>query len=379
MRLPIYLDYMATTPVDPEVAKKMWEFLTPNGKFGNPASRTHSYGYEAEFAVENARQQFANAIHAETSEIIWTSGGTESINLAVKGAARFYRRQGNHLITFETEHKAVLDTFAQLEREGFDVSYIKPQPSGLIDLQHVQKMLRKDTILLSILHVNNEIGVIQNIAEIGKLTRAHGILMHVDASQSLGKIPIHVHEMNIDMMSCSAHKIYGPKGIGALYLRRNPRIRLEPLMHGGGQEQGLRPGTLAVHQIAGFGKAIELAQQNMQQENARILKLRQKLLAGISGLNIRINGDLEQRLPGNLNVSFIGIDGTTLIQQLANLAVSSGSACSSGSSEPSHVLKSLGVDSGLARSAIRFSIGRFTTEEEIEFAIQEINHNLQIK
>lgn len=378
MRLPIYLDYMATTPVDPEVAKKMWEFLTPNGKFGNPASRTHSYGYEAEFAVENARQQLANAIHAETSEIIWTSGGTEAINLAVKGSARFYRRQGNHLITFETEHKAVLDTFAQLEREGFEVSYLKPLSSGLIDLQQLQKVLRKDTILLSVLHVNNEIGVIQNIAEIGKLTRERGILMHVDASQSLGKIPIDVQKMNIDMMSCSAHKIYGPKGIGALYLRRNPRIRLEPLMHGGGQEQGLRPGTLAVHQIAGFGKAVEIAQQNMQEENVRILKLRQKLLEGISGLNIRVNGDLEQRLPGNLNISFVGIDGMTLINQLANLAVSSGSACSSGSSEPSHVLKSLGIDAGLARSAIRFSIGRFTTDEEIEFAIQEINHNLQV-
>jgi len=372
MKLPIYLDYMSTTPVDPRVADVMLQYLTLSGNFGNAGSRTHRYGWLAEEAVENARQQVADLINANAEEIIWTSGATEANNLALKGAAHFYQRQGNHIITCMTEHKAVLDPCAQLQREGFDITYLKPQANGLISPTELENALRKETLLVSIMHVNNEIGVIQNIQAIGEILRARGILFHVDAAQSFGKIPIDLKKTPVDLMSFSAHKIYGPKGIGALYLRGKPKLRLQPLMQGGGQERGLRPGTLPVHQIAAMGKAAAIAQLEMVEEGQRILTLREQLYVSLKREleNLQFNGDLIARLPGNLNVSFPGTDAQKLFEGLADIAVSSGSACTSGSSEPSYVLKALGVSDALARSSIRFSMGRFTTEEEIAYTIK---------
>lgn len=376
MRLPIYLDYMATTPVDPRVAECMWGYLTPTGHFGNSSSRTHIYGKTAAEAVEKARKQVAELVGCQPEALIWTSGATEANNLAIKGIAHFYKRQGRHIITTKTEHKAVLDPCAQLAREGFEITYLSPQSNGLIDLNQLENALRSDTLLVSIMHANNETGVIQNIGAIGALTRARGILFHVDAAQSAGKIPIDL-TLPIDLMSFSAHKLYGPKGIGALYLRQKPRLQLEPLLHGGGQELGLRAGTLPVHQIVGMGAAFAIAQDEMADESARLLGFRQRLLSALQALGkIYVNGDLSKRLPGNLNVSFAGIDAQSLIELLANLAVSSGSACASGNLEPSHVLRAMGVAPALAQSAIRFSLGRFTTEEELVYVIQYLHEKV---
>ncbi len=373
MRLPIYLDYMATTPVDPRVAERMMQCLTLEGNFGNPASRTHAYGWRAETAVEEARQQVADLLNTHPQQIIWTSGGTESNNMAILGAARFYQRQGNHIVTCTTEHKAVLDVCVQLQREGFVVTYLTPDENGLIQLEQLESALRKETLLVSIMHANNEIGVIQNIKAIAELTRMRGILFHVDAAQSAGKIPINLQEIPVDLMSFSAHKIYGPKGIGALYIRNKPRLRLAPLSHGGGHEQGLRPGTLPTHQIVGMGEAFNIAGQEMASEAQRTAQLKQYLWEGLKKVaKIQRNGDEGQCLPGNLNVSFVGIDAQTLLSALPNIAVSSGSACTSGSLESSYVLRAIGVSDALARSALRFSVGRFTTLEEIEFVIAEI-------
>ncbi len=373
MRFPIYLDYMATTPVDPRVVTAMMSCLEMSGHFGNASSLSHSYGHSAALVIEHARAQVASLIHADPQEIIWTSGATEANNLAIKGAARFYKRKGKHLITCKTEHKAVLDTCAQLQREGFEVTYLQPLSNGLIDLNQLKGAIRDDTLLVSIMHVNNETGVIQDIAAIAELTRARGILFHVDAAQSAGKIPIDLSSMQVDLMSFSGHKIYGPKGIGALYVRRNPRVRLEPLMHGGGQEQGLRSGTLPTHQIVGMGEAFHLAQQEMVEESKRILELRQRLWQGIQRLgDVHVNGDLQQRLPGNLNVSFAGVEGESLLLSFKDLAVSSGSACNSASIEPSYVLRALGLNDALAHSSIRFSMGRFTTRAEIDYAIMHV-------
>ncbi len=366
---PIYLDYMATTPTDPRVAKRMMVYLTPEGDFGNPASRTHIYGQKAAIAVEEARQQVAHLVNCQPDALIWTSGATEANNLAIKGAARFYHRQGRHIVTSQTEHKAVLDPCAQLAREGFEITYLPVKSSGLLDLDQLETALRHDTLLLSVMHANNETGVIQDIAAIGDIARRRGVLFHVDAAQSLGKIPVDLKNLPVDLMSFSAHKLYGPKGIGALYLRQKPRVRLIPLSHGGGQELGLRPGTLPVHQIVGMGEACEIAQHERHAESARLFLWRERLRESLQTLeNVTINGDITHRLPGNLNVSFAGIDGQTLIESLADLAISSGSACTSGNLEPSHVLHAMGVNESLARSAIRFSLGRFTTEEELNYA-----------
>ena len=373
MKLPIYLDYSSTTPVDERVAEAMMKCLTLDGNYGNPASRSHSFGWSAEKAVEEAREHVAALIHADPKEIIWTSGATESDNLAIKGAAHFYQKNGKHIITCKTEHKAVLDTCRQLEREGFEVTYLEPQSSGLIDLDDLQAAIRDDTILVSIMHVNNEIGVIQDIRAIGEITRKQKIILHVDAAQSPGKAGIDVQEMNIDLMSLSAHKVYGPKGIGALYVRRKPRVRIEAQMHGGGHERGMRSGTLATHQIVGMGEAFRIAKEEMASDNERILMLRNRLLNGLKDIDeIYINGDLEQRIPGNLNVSFNFIEGESLIMALKDIAVSSGSACTSASLEPSYVLRALGRDDELAHSSIRFTIGRFTTVEEVDYATQLI-------
>jgi len=464
LKLPIYLDYMSTTPVDPRVAEKMLRYLTPDGEFGNASSRTHIYGKNAAEAVEHARQQVADLINCEPQALIWTSGATEANNLALKGAAHFYQRQGHHIITCQTEHQSVLDPCAQLEREGFTVTYLPVLPNGLLDLDQLKNAIRPDTILVSIMHANNETGVIQDIAAIGKLTRERGILFHVDAAQSAGKIAIDLKNTAVDLMSLNAHKVYGPKGIGALYMRQKPRVRLVPLMQGGGQEMGLRPGTLATHQIVGMGEAFKLAREEMPEESARLLTYREILLKGLEHLvfpgsavgwakdpaafagdvptmttntvfpgsavgwakdpaafagdvptmttntvfpgsavgwakdpaafagdvptmttntvfpgsagslpanKVHLNGDLIHRLPGNLNISFLGIDSQVLIDSARDLAVSSGSACTSGNLEPSHVLLAMGSEA-LARSAIRFSFGRFTTEEEIEFAVSAI-------
>ena len=368
---PIYFDYSATTPVDPRVAAKMIPYLTE--KFGNPASRSHAYGWEAEEAVEAAREQVAALVNADPREIIWTSGATESDNLAIKGAAQFYKDKGRHLITCKTEHKAVLDPMRELERQGFEVTYLDPEPNGLIDLDKFQAALRPDTILASIMHVNNEIGVIQDIEKIGELCRAKGVLFHVDAAQSTGKAPIDLGKLKVDLMSFSAHKTYGPKGIGALYVRRKPRVRLEAQMHGGGHERGLRSGTLATHQIVGMGEAFRLAQEEMATENERIRMLRDRLWVGLQSIEeVYLNGDMDSRVPHNLNVSFNFVEGESLIMAMKELAVSSGSACTSASLEPSYVLKALGRNDELAHSSIRFSIGRFTTAEEIDFAVDLI-------
>jgi cysteine desulfurase len=377
MKTPIYLDYSATTPVDPRVAEVMCSYLTPDGKFGNAASRSHHFGWEAEKAVDEARQNVAALVNADPKEIVWTSGATESDNLAIKGVAHFYQKKGKHIITCKTEHKAVLDTCRQLEREGFEVTYLDPEPNGLIDLEKLKAALRDGTILVSIMHVNNEIGVIQDIKAIGELTREHGVLLHVDAAQSAGKVPIDLQDMKVDLMSFSAHKIYGPKGIGALYVRRKPRVRLEAQMHGGGHERGMRSGTLATHQIVGMGEAFKLAKQEMAADNERIRMLRDRLLKGIGDIEeVYINGDMEQRIPHNLNISFNFVEGESLMMALKDLAVSSGSACTSASLEPSYVLRALGRNDELAHSSIRFSIGRFTTEEEIDFAIEQIKKNI---
>lgn len=377
MKLPIYLDYSATCPVDPRIAEKMMQCLTMDGLFGNPASRSHRFGWQAEEAVDLARNQVADLIGADPREIVFTSGATESNNLAIKGVAHFYASKGKHIITSKTEHKAVLDTCRQLEREGFEVTYLEPMPNGLFTIEMIENAMRDDTILVSIMHVNNEIGVVQNIAAIGELCRSRKILLHVDAVQSVGKIPVDVEALKVDLLSVSAHKVYGPKGIGALFVRRKPRVRLEAQMHGGGHERGMRSGTLPTHQIVGMGEAFRIAKEEMVSEGERILALRQRLWNGIKDIEaVYINGDLEQRVPGNLNVSFAYVEGESLIMALKDLAVSSGSACTSASLEPSYVLRALGLNDELAHSSIRFSMGRFTTEEEIDYAVKLIRDSI---
>ncbi|MBT3205393.1 MAG: IscS subfamily cysteine desulfurase [Gammaproteobacteria bacterium] len=370
VKLPIYLDYSATTPMDERVAKKMCEYLTIEGQFGNPASRSHEFGWKAEEAVELARKQVADLLNADPREIIWTSGATESDNLAIKGAAHFYKKKGNHLITVKTEHKAVLDTTRQLEREGFEVTYLEPEDTGLVDIEKLKAAIRDDTILISVMHVNNEIGVIQDIASIGELCREKGIIFHVDAAQSAGKVNIDLSELKVDLMSFSGHKIYGPKGVGVLYVQRKPRIRLEAQMHGGGHERGLRSGTLATHQIVGMGEAFRIAKDEMATENERIRMLRDRLYNGLNDMEeVYLNGDMEQRIAGNLNISFNFVEGESLIMALRDLAVSSGSACTSASLEPSYVLRALGRNDELAHSSIRFTLGRYTTIEEVDYTI----------
>lgn len=377
MKTPIYFDYSATTPVDPRVADLMCKYLTTDGVFGNPASRSHQFGWDADEAIEKARKQVADLVNADPREIVWTSGATESDNLAIKGVAHFYQKNGKHIITSKTEHKAVLDSCRQLEREGFDITYLEPESTGLIDLDKLKAAMRDDTILVSIMHVNNEIGVIQDIEAIGELTRERKILFHVDAAQSAGKVPIDLSQLKVDLMSFSGHKIYGPKGIGALYVRRKPRVRLEAQMHGGGHERGMRSGTLATHQIVGMGEAFRLAKEEMATENERVRMLRDRLLDGLKDIEeVYINGDMDQRVPHNLNISFNFVEGESLIMALKDLAVSSGSACTSASLEPSYVLRALGRSDELAHSSIRFSMGRFTTEEEIDFAIDKIKSNI---
>ena len=363
----IYLDHAATTPLDPAVYEAMLPYLRPGGVHGNPAS-DHIEGKRAREAVEDARAQVAALIGAEANEIVWTSGATESDNLAIKGALEFYAGRGRHVVTSLTEHKAVLDTCRQLERDGFEVTYLDPEPNGLIDLAKLEAAIRPDTILISIMHVNNEIGVIQDVAAIGKIARAKGVLFHSDAAQSAGKTPIDVEAMNIDLLSLSAHKAYGPKGIGALYVRRKPRVRIEAQMHGGGHERGMRSGTLPVHQCVGMGEAFRLAREEMESETARVLGLRNRLLNALKQIpEAYVNGDLEHRVAGNLNVSFNFVEGESLIMALKDIAVSSGSACTSASLEPSYVLRAIGRSDELAHSSIRFTIGRFTTEEEVDF------------
>jgi len=374
MKLPIYLDYSATTPVDPRVAEKMIECLTADGNFGNPASRSHAFGWRAEEAVENARRQVAELVNADPREIVWTSGATESDNLAIKGVAHFYASKGKHIITSKIEHKAVLDTTRQLEREGFEVTYIEPGEDGIITPEMVEAALREDTVLVSIMHVNNEIGTINDIAAIGELTRARGVLFHVDAAQSTGKVDIDLEKMKVDLMSFSAHKTYGPKGVGALYVRRKPRVRLEAQMHGGGHERGMRSGTLAAHQSVGMGEAFRIAKEEMAAENERIRALRDRFFKQVEHLEeLYVNGSMTARVPHNLNLSFNYVEGESLIMALKDLAVSSGSACTSASLEPSYVLRALGRNDELAHSSIRFTFGRFTTEEEVDYAAQKVS------
>ena len=371
IHLPIYLDYSATTPIDERVARKMAEYLTINDQFGNPASRSHEFGWKAEEAVDLARKHVAELVNADPREIIWTSGATESDNLAIKGAAHFYKKKGNHIITVKTEHKAVLDTCRQLEREGFEVTYMEPETNGLIDLEKFKQAIREDTILASVMHVNNEIGVIQDIESLGEICREKGVIFHVDAAQSPGKVEIDLANLKVDLMSFCAHKVYGPKGIGALYVRRKPRIRLEAQMHGGGHERGLRSGTLATHQIVGMGEAFRIAKEEMATENERIRMLRDRLYKGLEDIEeVYVNGDMEHRIAGNLNISFNFVEGESLIMALRDLAVSSGSACTSASLEPSYVLRALGRNDELAHSSIRFTIGRYTTLEEIDYTIE---------
>ncbi|MGF6877584.1 IscS subfamily cysteine desulfurase [Paraburkholderia sp. MM5477-R1] len=368
LHLPIYMDYSATTPIDPRVVEKMIPYLRE--QFGNPASRSHAYGWTAERAVEEAREQVAALVNADPREIIWTSGATESDNLALKGAAHFYKSKGKHIITVKTEHKAVLDTTRELEREGFEVTYLDVKDDGLIDLDAFKVALRPDTILVSVMSVNNEIGVIQDIEAIGEITREKGIIFHVDAAQATGKIQIDLQKLKVDLMSFSAHKTYGPKGIGALYVRRKPRIRIEAQMHGGGHERGMRSGTLATHQIVGMGEAFRIAREEMATENERIRMLRDRLLKGLSQIEeVYVNGDMEKRVPHNLNISFNFVEGESLIMAVKDVAVSSGSACTSASLEPSYVLRALGRNDELAHSSIRFTVGRFTTEQEIDYVI----------
>ena len=369
MKFPIYLDYSATTPVDPRVAQKMIPFLTE--QFGNPASRSHAFGWEAEKAVEEAREHVAALLNADPKEIIWTSGATEGNNLAIKGAANFYKGKGKHIITMKTEHKAVLDTVRELERQGFEATYLEPEQDGLLDLEKFKAAIRPDTVLVSVMMVNNEIGVIQPIAEIGEICRAKGIIFHCDAVQAAGKIPVDLQKLKVDLLTVTAHKVYGPKGIGALYVRRKPRVRIEPQIHGGGHERGLRSGTLATHQIVGLGEAFRIAKLEMAAESARIRSLRDRLLNGFKDMEeVYVNGDMERRIPGNLNISFNFVEGESLIMGIKDVAVSSGSACTSASLEPSYVLRALGRSDELAHSSIRFTIGRFTTEEEIDYAVK---------
>jgi cysteine desulfurase len=373
MKLPIYFDYSATTPVDKRVAEKMMQYMTTDGFFGNPASRSHKFGWQAEEAVDIARNQIADLINADPREIVITSGATESNNLAIKGAANFYSKKGKHVITSKTEHKAVLDTCRELERQGFEVTYLDPEANGLIDLAKLEAAMRDDTVVVSIMHVNNEIGVIQNIAAIGELCRARKIVFHVDGAQSAGKIPVDMQALKVDLFSMSAHKMYGPKGIGALYVRRKPRIRLEAQMHGGGHERGMRSGTLPTHQIVGFGEACRIAKEEMAQDIAHVTAMRDRLWKGLQTMEqVFVNGDFDTRYPGNLNVSFNFVEGESLIMALKDLAVSSGSACTSASLEPSYVLRALGLNDEMAHSSIRFSFGRFTTEEEVDYAIELI-------
>jgi cysteine desulfurase len=373
---PIYLDYSATTPVDPRVAKKMVPFLFE--RFGNPASRSHSYGWDAEGAVELGREQVALLVNADPKEIVWTSGATESNNLAITGAARFHRARGRHLITMTTEHKAVLDTMRNLEREGFAVTYLAPNPDGLLDLDAFASAIREDTVLASIMHVNNEIGVIQDIARIGGICRDRGVLFHVDAAQSTGKVAIDLDSLPVDLMSFSAHKTYGPKGIGALYVRRKPRVRIEALIHGGGHERGMRSGTLATHQIVGMGEAFRIAHDEMAADNDRARMLRDKLLAGLSVLEeTYVNGDLTARVPHNLNMSFNYVEGESLMMAMKGVAVSSGSACTSASLEPSYVLRALGRPDELAHSSIRFTVGRFTSEADVNSTVDLVVRNVR--
>ena len=377
MSSPIYLDYSATTPVDKRVAEKMCHYLTMDGNFGNPASRSHKYGWDAETAVEQARADVASLINADPKEIVWTSGATESDNLAIKGAAHFYHKRGKHIVTSKTEHKAVLDTCRQLEREGFEVTYLDPEEDGLIDISKLEAALRDDTIIVSIMHVNNEIGVIQDIEAIGELCRARKIIFHVDAAQSAGKVEIDMQKMKVDLLSLSAHKVYGPKGIGALYVRRKPRVRIEAQMHGGGHERGMRSGTLATHQIVGMGEAFKIAKQEMAEENKRIIALRDRLLDGLKDMEeLYVNGNLEHRVPHNLNLSFNYVEGESLLMAIEDLAVSSGSACTSASLEPSYVLRAIGRNDELAHSSIRFSLGRFTTEEDVDYTIKLVREKV---
>jgi len=375
MKLPIYLDNSATTRVDPRVTEEMVKFLTE--EYGNPASRSHAYGWTAEAAVEEARENVAKLIGADPKEIIWTSGATESDNLAIKGAAQFYKSKGRHIITMTVEHKAVLDTCRELERQGFEVTYLDPEPNGLLDIEKFKAAIRPDTILVSIMYVNNEIGVIQAIPEIGEICREKGIIFHVDAAQATGKVEIDLTKLKIDLMSLCAHKTYGPKGIGALYIRRKPRVRLEAQMHGGGHERGFRSGTLPTHQIVGMGESFRLAREEMATEKSRIRMLRDRLMHGLQEMEeVYVNGDLESRVPHNLNMSFNFVEGESLIMAIKDIAVSSGSACTSASLEPSYVLRALGRSDELAHSSIRFTLGRFTTEEEIDFAINLIKQKI---
>ncbi|QTR51882.1 IscS subfamily cysteine desulfurase [Candidatus Thiothrix anitrata] len=373
MNTPIYFDYAATTPVDPRVAEKMMQYLTPAGVFGNPASKSHIFGWQAEEAVEEARGHVAALINADSKEIVWTSGATESNNLAIKGAAHFNVRRGKHIITCKTEHKAVLDTCRQLEREGFEVTYLDPEPNGLIDLDKLKAAMREDTTVVSIMHVNNEIGVIQDIVAIGEMCRANKTIFHVDAAQSAGKVPIDMEKLKVDLMSFSAHKIYGPKGMGALYVRRKPRVRIEAQTHGGGHERGMRSGTLPTHQIVAMGEAFRIAKLEMNAENDRILMLRNRLYDGLKDIEeVYVNGDLEQRVAGILNISFNYVEGESLMMSLKGLAMSSGSACTSASLEPSYVLRALGRSDELAHSSLRLSMGRFSTVEQVDYAIERI-------
>ncbi len=373
MKLPIYLDYSATTPVDPRVAARLTECLTSEGVFGNAASRSHTFGWQAEAVIEEARQHVADLINADPREIVWTSGATESDNLAIKGVAHFNARKGKHIITSKIEHKAVLDTCRQLEREGYEVTYLDPDADGLTSAQAVASAIRDDTTLVSIMHVNNELGVINNIAAIGEVCRERGVIYHVDAAQSAGKVPIDLSVMKVDLMSFSAHKVYGPKGIGALYVRRKPRVRLEAQIHGGGHERGMRSGTLPTHQIAGMGEAFRIAREEMKEEGERIQALRNRLWEGLKSIEaVHLNGSLAQRVSGNLNVSFAYVEGESLIMALKDLALSSGSACTSASLEPSYVLRALGLEDELAHSSLRFSIGRFTTQEDVDYTIEKV-------
>lgn len=373
MQLPIYLDYSSTTPVDPRVAEKMMACLTTDGVFGNPASRSHSFGWKAEEAVENARREVAELLNADPREIVWTSGATEANNLAIKGAAHFYSKKGKHIITSKIEHKAVLDACRQLEREGFEVTYLDPTEKGLITPEAIAAALREDTVVVSIMHANNEIGTISDIAGIGEVCRANGVVFHVDAAQTTGKLTIDMDAMKIDLLSMCAHKMYGPKGVGALYVRRKPRIRLEAQMHGGGHERGMRSGTLPTHQVVGMGEACRIAREEMVQDAVHALALRNQFWDGLKDIEqVHINGDFEKRLPGNLNVSLAFVEGESLIMSLKDLAVSSGSACTSASLEPSYVLRALGLNDELAHSSLRFSFGRFTTAEEVDYAITQV-------
>ena len=375
MRKPIYLDYLATTPVDPRVVEKMLQCLSMDGIFGNAASRSHIYGWKAEEVVEQARRQVADLIGADPREIVWTSGATESDNLAIKGVAQYHRERGRHLVTSRIEHKAVLDSCRYLEDEGFEVTYLEPGADGLIAPQAVAAALRPDTILVSIMHANNELGTVNDIAAIGRVTRAAGVLFHCDAAQSAAKLPLDLGQLEVDLMSLSAHKMYGPKGVGVLYVRRQPRVRLQAQMHGGDHERGMRSGTLATHQVVGMGEAARLAAASLQEELERLTDLRERFWAGISDLgDIQVNGHRQQRLPGALNVAVAGVDGEALLMSLKDLALSTGSACTSASLEPSYVLRAIGLPDELAHSSLRFSFGRFTRPEDVDLAVQQLRH-----